>query len=115
MKEEDVLDDIVPAASTSLPVAAKEAMSFFLDGAKSGYKAYVVHFQDGPESHEDVAGDLLEGKVDLILAYPPYNARKERSMDNSLHEIFTSEDISDFVDLGRQVLAGRPHGQVIWS
>lgn len=56
--------------------------------------------------------DLLESKVDLILTAPPYNVRNKRSMDNSLYDIIKPEDMSDFVELVRNIMAAGEHGPV---
>lgn len=61
------------------------------------------------EADEDVTGDSLSGSVDLDLNYPLYDVRNECSMDNDLHDIFTTEDMSDFVNLARhEVATGLP-------
>lgn len=57
---------------------------------------YDVDFQDLRGTPEDVAGDSLEGKEDLIVAETPYNARNEGRIDNYSHSIFMPEDTSDF-------------------
>lgn len=38
-------------------------------------------FWDLLEADEDVAVDLPEGKVDLVLSDPPYNVRKASSIN----------------------------------
>lgn len=55
-----------------------------------------VGFQDLQPAREDVAGDLLKRNVELVLTKPPYKVRSERSMNNSLHDIFTSEARATF-------------------
>lgn len=56
---------------------------------------YNVNMGELEEPHEDVAGDLLEGKVDYFLADHPYNVRDERNMDQSSHEGLTREDMTN--------------------
>lgn len=72
-------------------------------------------FLDVGEVYENVAGDLLEGNVDLVLVDPPNNVRKERSNDNSLPDIFTPEDMRGIGELARQLMAAGTHGNVLCS
>lgn len=43
-------------------------MPIALDEMKSVCMVYHVSLPDLPEAHEDVAGDSLEGKADLVIA-----------------------------------------------
>lgn len=109
MIEEHVLDEVAPAASALLPDAAKEASSIVLNEIKSDCMVYDVNFPDLPKAHEHVAGDSLNGKVNLVLNSPPCNVRNDRSMENYLHDIFAPEDLTDFVELLLQVMATGAH------
>lgn len=70
---------------------------------------------DVVDTHEDVAGEFLNGKVYFVLADPWYNVMYERNMNHFLHEVFTPEDMSKLVELRRQVLAAGAHGCVFCS
>lgn len=100
--EDDVLDDIAAASPTLLRDAAKDAMSTFLDEMIS---VWMFNYVDSPKlsvAHENVAGHLTEGKVDLILTDPPYNVRNKRNKNNSSRSMFTTEDMCHFKDVGCQ-------------
>lgn len=53
--------------------------------------------------------------MDLALSDPPCDARKECRMNNSLHESFTAEEVSNFVEFLRQVLTLRAHEHLFCS
>lgn len=67
VKEKDVLEDIVPAASTILLDTVKEAMVIVLTNMKSGCVVYNVNFWDLLDSHGDVAGNLLRQRQASFL------------------------------------------------
>lgn len=54
MKGKDVLNDIVPAAFTILPDAAKETMLAFQDEMKAVCTVYDVYFRDPLDRYKDV-------------------------------------------------------------
>lgn len=56
MEEEDVINDIVPAASASLQEAAKKAMSVVLKVMMSVCTFYDVIYRYYSETHKDVVG-----------------------------------------------------------
>lgn len=74
MKEKDVVNGIVPAASTSLPEEANKAISVVFEALKSVFVFYIVDFRNFIEIHEDVSGELLEVKVDVFLTDPTLRA-----------------------------------------
>lgn len=78
---------------------------------KSCRMVYDMDFQDLPEVLENIPVDLLEGKIYRVLIYPPYNVGKDRSMDNSLRDIFTSEDKRHIEELARQIIAVGAQGR----
>lgn len=92
-------------------------MSTVLDKIKSVCMVHDVGFRDLQRAMKGsgVAGDLLEGKVDLVQTNPPYDVRNERSMDNSSHCIFTPEDKSDFEELARRVMATGTHTDMFYT
>lgn len=60
-------------------------------------------------------GELVERKVDFILADPPYYIRYEGIMDQFSHDLFTQEYMADLVRLGIRVLAPGGHGHLFCS
>lgn len=100
VKQEDVLEDISATSFTLLPDAAEEAMLIILHEKKSVCIFYNVHPRDLLEAPDGVAGGLLEGEVDLLLTNPPYNVRNKCTMDNSLHDISTHQEMSHFCGVG---------------
>lgn len=62
-----------------------------------------------------MAGDSLDGKVDIILDDLRYNVRNKQNMENSSRNIFPLEVLSDFADLARQVIAVGAHRLVLCS
>lgn len=115
VKEEALLDDTSPATSKPFPDVEKEAMSIFLYEMKSVCKICDVDFQELLETKADVAPDSQEGEVDLELTNPLSNMRNESSMDYSLHDIFTPERMSDFIEGEYQVWATGAHRHVFCS
>lgn len=101
LEGEDLLDDIVPDVSTVSLEAGKDGMPIALDEMKSISIIYDVDIWDLLEAQGGVAGDLLEGEVNFSLTELPQNLRNERSIDNSCHYVFTSENMSDFVEFIR--------------
>lgn len=102
VKGGDLFDDIASAASTLLPVPAKEAMAIVLDEMKFVCMAQDVYSRYLLEAHRDVTGESLEGMVDLVLTAPLYNVRNKCSMDKSSHEMFKHEGMSAFVEFACQ-------------
>lgn len=80
-------------------------MSIVLDEMKLASMVYDVEFHHFIESRKVVAGDLLEGKIDFVLSDRQYSVRNDRRTDNALHDIIKTEDMSDYVNLARQVMA----------
>lgn len=80
--KEDVLDNIAPADSVLLLDAGKEYMLIVLDDRRSFCMVYDVDLRDLLEACEDVAGDSLEGTIDLVLAVSRYNVRNKRRVDH---------------------------------
>lgn len=83
MKEADVANDIIVAASTSLAEVEKEAMSVVLEERKFVFPVYDLYFRDLVEKHDHVEGAFLEVKVDFVLADPLYNFRYKRNTGHS--------------------------------
>lgn len=65
------------------------------------------------ESQENVPGDALEGKVDLVLTDHPYNVMIESYMDISSHDIFICEEMSEFMEFARQKWLQRPAEMIV--
>lgn len=82
----------------------------FLDEMKFVRIVYDLDIRHLLEGHKDVPGASPEGTIDLVLAYPIPNMKKEHIMYNPLHDIFNLEDMSDFVKLGSQVMPASSHG-----
>lgn len=114
-KWEELLDHIEPVASPVLPDAVREAMSFILDEMKAVCMVYLADFLYLLEAHQDVHSDSPEGKVDLVLADALYNVRSFRIMESFPHDIFNPEDMRDFVQLVRQILAAGARRHVFCS
>lgn len=100
---EEECDHKARGSSTLFSDAAMEAMLIVPDEMKYICMVHDLAFWALLRAYEDVTGDSLEGKVDL-LSSPPYNVTNKRSMDNSWHEIFPPETMSKFVGLARQVI-----------
>lgn len=115
MKVKVVLDDKVPAASTSLMETANEVSSVVLEAMKPVCPVYDVDSRDHAETHEHVNGEFSEGKVDFTLTDLPYDVKYECNMNNSLHHVFTPENMRDLVKLWLQVLPAGLHGRFLSS
>lgn len=77
-KEEDIVDDVLPAATLGLSEEGKAAMATLVKWRVPVCEAYDVEFRNVVEEHELGAGEELDGKVDLVVADPPYNVRRGR-------------------------------------
>lgn len=104
-----MLDDIVLAASTSQAKAAKKTISVVLEAMKFVCSVYDVNFRTLVETHGDVAGDLLEEKVDFVLMDPPFNIRYAHHMGHSSFDVPTPENMSDLLEFGSRELIARAH------
>lgn len=113
--EEEVLNGTVLATTTLLPEAAKESMFIVLEAMNLVCAFCDVDFRDALETYEDAADELLEEKVDIILADPPYDIKYKRNMHQSLHEVYTRVDTADLVELERKVLASGEHEHLFCS
>lgn len=54
---------------------------------------YDIQFRNVVEEHEPAAGEKLNGKVELDLADPPYNVRRDREEENAERNVFALEDM----------------------
>lgn len=110
---EDCTINRLPFSHYSLMVQ-KKSISIVLDKMKPVCMDYDAYIPDLLEEHEDIAGNSLEEKVDL-LTYPPFVLRNENSNDSYSHDIFTFANMSNFVDFAHQVMAVRAQGHVLCS
>lgn len=64
------------------------------------------------KNFELAAGEDLNGNVDLVLADPPYNVRKNRDNEHADHDVFTLEDIKGIAGVLEEVTkpGGHEHG-----
>lgn len=84
-------------------------MSVVLYKMKSVGIVYDMHIWDFLDAHEDVAGASPNENVDIVLTSPLYNVKNEHSIDTSSNDILMAEDMSDFVELERQLMATEAH------
>lgn len=71
---------------------------------------YDVDFRNVLEEHELVAGEKMNGKVDLVLADHPYNVRRDREERNADHYVSALEDIKDMASVLEEVMKPEGHG-----
>lgn len=78
-------------------------------------RIYDVHFMDLIDTESENTGLDLRGQVNFILTDPPYNVRYESGKDNSSHDVLTTEDMKNSVELFSQMLVPGGHGIVFCS
>lgn len=71
-KDEEIIEYIHPAESTSLPAEGKEAMGKLCDAMKGVCDFYDCDFGDMTEMHEVDVEKKLAGKEDSVLVDLPY-------------------------------------------
>lgn len=59
LKKEDILNETIPATTTSLPEAAMEAVAVLLKVMKWLCAVYDVDFREVLKTHEDAVGECL--------------------------------------------------------
>lgn len=60
-------------------------------------------------------GDSLFRNVDLVLTDPPNNVQINAEKANSEHDLFTQEDIRDFIELFSEFMALGAHWHIFCS
>ena len=98
IKEEDVLD-VVPALSDDLTADAKNAFEILSRDMVKYVSFHTTHFKELDPAHADVTGEEIQGEIDLVLADPPYNIRREAGRHNSSHDVLSDDSMSDFTEV----------------
>lgn len=73
---------------------------------------YEMEFRDLLEIQGDVGADSPDGNADLGLTLPSYIVRSQLRMHKSSHDILEPEEMHDFIEFPRQVMALGAHGHV---
>lgn len=91
-KEKTFVDEVDPAAPSTLCEEKLTAMKKLLEAMPSTYCSYDVDFTNLKEKHEPSAGEDINRKSDFVFVDPLYSVRKDRNADNSENDVLTSED-----------------------
>lgn len=112
MEDKGVMDEIETAASSSLREEGKTGMSRHIKEMVSACSISEVNLKTLAEEPKFGAGDDLSGKVELVLADPPYNVRIYVNDDHSEHNLFELIDMKQIARVLREIIRPGAHWHV---
>ena len=108
-------DEIEPSTSSNLAQVGQHALDELRKVMEKNFACYDCSFQDLVDVHQDLDGEYISSKADLILTDPPYNSRFAQDRDNSDHDQFNDEDMERFVQFCRKVMSFGSHAHIFCS
>lgn len=95
MKQEEIVNDSKPAASSTLSKEEGNAMSKLFEVMVSLRSIYDVNFRNLVEEYGHVVAKDLSEKEDLVLANPPFSERRDHNDEHVKYDVLCSGDIKD--------------------
>lgn len=112
MKEENIKDGVEPDLSSTLSDVEATTMEKLLKEIACVCCGYDVLIRYLLEVQELGAGKDINEKMNLFLVDPLYNVRKDWSVENLEHGVFTSMDEKDVENVLGYVMRAKSHGHM---
>lgn len=109
-KEENVEDEVDPAASSTLGAEGSTKMKRLLEAMAPICRVYDIDFGKLVEEHELGTREGINGKMEFMFVDTAYNVRRDGNADNSEYDILTSEDMRHMGRVLGNVMKPGAHG-----
>lgn len=90
LKGEHIVDDIEPAASSTLTKVERTAMSTLVKKMISLCSTYDIGFKSSAKKHDLSIREVLSGKISFVLADSLYNVRRVLKVYHAKYDVFSS-------------------------
>ena len=104
VKEEPLNVDVRPRRDMKMTERELQAFDEVNDEMERSFIMIEGELEDVVDVAKVSSKINLEGIVDLVLADPPYNTRRDAGSDNSEYDVFTETDMKNLADVCAQVL-----------
>lgn len=104
MKEEDVVHEVTPAASSTLVKDEKIGMSKIVEEVAAVSSIYDIDCRNLAKAHEFSTEEDLSGKVNLVLDEPIYNMRRNRNDDHADYDVVGLSDMKEMIKVLRDLM-----------
>lgn len=112
MKEEETVDDDVPASSLSLSEEDETTMNTLVKVMAPVCAIYDVGFESLVEELELRTRENLSGIMDVVVVDAPYNVCRDVNAENSEPDVFTSKDIKEMAGCITELLKPGANGHI---
>lgn len=114
-KEEDAVDEIEAATSSTRSETGMAAMSKLVNEMASLYSIYNVDFGILAEEHELVVREDLTWKADFVLTYSLYNVRKDGQCHHEEYDAFDSNNMMEMANVLKDRRKPRAYERIFCS
>lgn len=115
MKEEDLIDNVYYAVSSTLSKEGKTVFSKFINEMAEVCSINEVGLRNLDEDHEFAAEEDLTRKVEIVLTNLPYNILRDQYDDRAEYDVFRWSDINEIADVLGDVVRPGAHVQILCS
>lgn len=112
-KEEDIVDETEPSASSNLSEEEKTAMSRIVKAMDLLSSIYDVAFRNLMKELELAVNEKSNGKVDFVPADLQYNIQRDRNDSHAVLDVFSPNDITDTAKVLGDVIKMEAQGHVV--